>query len=132
VSTWDDLLALVKQNQDQPTWGGLSFTPSMENRFQSEVKATPWFSQFKERFGEEPNLDTTDYNTRRAWFNGILPTDTQYDPGLQHWTSKTPGGGNLKSNTHPTSWMNTYMEMTGKNPMAVQENLYKKLLGIVR
>jgi hypothetical protein len=128
MATWDDLLAPMQSNQDQPNWGGLSFPPEMEGRFQSEVQATPWYSQFQERFGEKPNLDTQDYNTRRAWFNGIKPQDTQYDPGLQHWTSKTSGGGNLKSVDHPSTWMQNYMEMTGKNPQAVQEDIYKKLL----
>jgi hypothetical protein len=128
VAVWDELIALAARHKDQPYWGELSFPPALESQFQTEVKETPWFTQFKERYGEEPNLDSKDYNTRRAWINNIRPQDTPYDPGLQHWTSALPGGGQLKNKDHPSTWKNDYMQMTGKDPDAVNLEIFKRLL----
>lgn len=38
-----------------------------EKKFQADIKATPWFSEFKKIYGEEPDLNSTNYNYRKAW-----------------------------------------------------------------
>ena len=31
------------------------------------IRATPWFSEFRDKYGEEPNLDDPNYYYRAAW-----------------------------------------------------------------
>jgi hypothetical protein len=35
---------------------------------------------------------------------------------MQHWASVTPSGESLKSKSHPTAWMEDYMQVTGRDP----------------
>ena len=98
------------------------FANIRESQFQSGIKATPWYSEFKREFGEEPNLNSPDYDYRKAWSAGVRPEKDQYDNGLYHWPSVDPSGVWLKSATHPTAWKETFMQRTGQNPDALGIN----------
>lgn len=86
-----------------------------ESRFQSDVKAHPWFTEFKKKYGEAPNLNDPDYNYRAAWKAGLMPEIYPHD-GTYHWQSSLPDGTMLKSENHPTAWMEHFMRVTGKDP----------------
>jgi hypothetical protein len=87
-----------------------------EDQFQAGIRATPWFSEFVKQYGEEPDLNTPDYNYRAAWGAGIRPVRYEHDGGRYHWPSSLPNGQMLKSANHPTAWKEYYMRATGKNP----------------
>jgi hypothetical protein len=87
-----------------------------EAAFQRDVRQTKWFQQFREKYGEPPNLNDSSYNYRAAWRAGVLPRDVKDDPEMQHWSSVTPSGESLKSRSHPTAWKEDYMQMTGRDP----------------
>jgi hypothetical protein len=90
-----------------------------ENQFQSWVRGTDWFSEFTKEFGEEPDLNTPDYDYRAAWKAGIRPERDPYDKNRFHWASSTGSGEMLKSAQHPTAWKEYFMRETGLNPDAV-------------
>ena len=58
---------------------GTKLTEGEEQKFQSWIKALPWYSQFKERYGEEPNLNDSQYDYRAAWKNGVIPQINLHD-----------------------------------------------------
>ena len=89
-----------------------------EAQFQAGIRATPWFSEFEKRYGEEPDLNTKDYDYRAAWAAGARPKPYEYDQGQYHWPSSI-GNQMFKSETHPTMWKQRYLEVTGQNPDAV-------------
>jgi hypothetical protein len=91
---------------------------SEEQRFQQWARALPWFSEFKQQYGEEPNLNDPEYNYRAAWRGGVVPTRYAPDGGRYHWPSSLPDGTMLKSKTHPTAWMEQFMRTTGFDPAA--------------
>lgn len=87
-----------------------------EARFQREIRATPWFQEFKKKNGGEPVLDDPDYDYRAAWKAGIRPQRYGHDGGAYHWSSSLPDGTMLKSENHPTAWMEHFMRATGVDP----------------
>jgi hypothetical protein len=87
-----------------------------EAAFQRGIRQTKWFQQFREKYGESPNLNDSSYNYRAAWKAGVRPQDYAHDPEMQHWASVTPSGESLKSKSHPTAWMEDYMQVTGRDP----------------
>jgi|WetSurMetagenome_2_1015567.scaffolds.fasta_scaffold1679695_1 hypothetical protein len=87
-----------------------------EAKFQDEIKNTLWYNQYKNQYGEAPNLDSTDYDYRKAYLNGIKPQNYDLDPTIQHWPSTTKSGEALKNASHPTAWMNDFMGSTGTDP----------------
>lgn len=87
-----------------------------EEKFQSEIRETEWFKEFTQEYGEEPNLDDPDYDYRAAWAAGVRPERYEHDGGKFHWPSNTPDGKPLKSENHPTKWMEDFMQKTGKDP----------------
>lgn len=90
-----------------PNWG-----PAEEQGFQEGVRQTPWYSEFKDRFGEGPDLDSKEYNYRAAWAAGARPA--YYEPDKSHhWPGETANGQSLKAKDHPTGWMEDYYQMTG-------------------
>lgn len=91
------------------------WTNQDESAFQSGIRKTPWFSQFVKQFGEEPNLNSPDYNYRAAWKANVRPENYEHDT-MQHWPSVTPLGYSLKAKSHPTAWMEDYMQITGADP----------------
>ena len=90
-----------------------------ENKFQVGIRATPWFQEFVSQYGEQPDLNTPDYDYRKAWAAGIRPERDPYDNNRYHWRSSLDNGQMLKSADHPTAWKEHYMRATGKNPDAV-------------
>jgi hypothetical protein len=87
-----------------------------EALFQKEIRNTEWFKEYVKEFGEEPDLNTSDYNYREAWKAGIRPERDPYDNNRYHWSSSLQDGTMLKSDTHPTAWKEHFMRLTGKNP----------------
>lgn len=88
-----------------------------EAQFQSGVAATPWYNEFRQQYGEAPDLSpSANYNYRLAWAGGVRPERDPYDSNRYHWPSALPTGEMLKSETHPTAWKEHYMQFTGKNP----------------
>jgi hypothetical protein len=110
---------------------GLSaMTDKKEALFQSGIRATPWFTEFVDTHGEEPNLSpSADYNYRKAWDAGLSPTPNEYDNNRHHWPSSLPNGEMLKKQGHPTLWKEHYMRATGTDPDSVgaTEQDYLKL-----
>ena len=101
-----------------------------ESNFQSGIRATPWFSEFKKRYGEDPDLSSSaDYDYRKAWKGGARPQRDKHDNDSYHWPSALPSGEMLKKPLHPTLWKEKYMRATGKNPDAtgVTEEEAKKI-----
>lgn len=91
-----------------------------EARFQRDMRTgdgyRQWFEQFVAKNGGEPNLDDPDYDYRSAWGAGIRPAPYEHDGGAYHWASSLPGGEMLKSESHPTAWMEHFMRATGVDP----------------
>jgi hypothetical protein len=91
-----------------------------EIRFQREIAATPWYTEFTKQYGESPDLSkNANYDYRKAWNAGVRPERDPYDSNRYHWPSSTPTGEMLKSATHPTAWKEHYMQAKGVNPDAV-------------
>lgn len=86
-----------------------------ELQFQLWIRQHPWFDQFVKTYGEDPDLNTPDYDYRKAWKSGVEPQINVND-GLYHWPSKTPSGEWLKGENHPTRWMQLFMEKYGYDP----------------
>jgi hypothetical protein len=87
-----------------------------------------WQQTFRDRFGEAPNLDSPDYNTRAAWLSGAQPKPYAPDGGLYHWPSNSGELATVgpwatpvpfKSSDHPSAWMQTYMDANRVDPMSV-------------
>lgn len=88
-----------------------------EQRFQSGIKALPWYQEFIRDYGEPPDLSAnSDYDYRRAWSLGIRPQRNQYDAGRYHWPSSDSTGAMLKSQNHPTLWKEHFMRAFGVDP----------------
>jgi len=96
------------------TYGLLS-----ENSFQKGIRSSQWFKEYVNEYGEEPDLNTTDYDYRKAWAAGIRPERDPYDNNRLHWGSALPDGTMLKSPSHKNEWKEYYMRITGQNPDAV-------------
>ena len=91
-----------------------------EASFQKWIRNTGWFKEFVSEYGEEPDLDTKDYDYRAAWRAGIQPERDPYDKNRYHWPSSLPSGQMLKSPEHPTAWKEYFMRETGQNPDALK------------
>ncbi len=102
---------------DPEPWRGRPsvLAPADEMKFQSWVRALPWYQQFKTKFGEEPNLNDPQYDYRRAYAAGMSPQATPHDD-IQHWGSTTQEGTPLKLAGHPTEWKQEFMTRTGRDP----------------
>ena len=85
-------------------------------RIISEIRKTPWFSEFVRQYGEEPDLsERSNYDYMTAWKSGIRPRINPNDQRY-HWDSKTPDGRMLKKPDHPTIWKTYFMDATGIDP----------------
>src|SRR5208283_4433753 len=87
-----------------------------EKKFQSFAKGTQWHKEYSQKYGEEPDLNSPDYDLRRAWKAGVIPqlsSDKTF-----HWADSEPKTGELlKSVHHPTAWMEPFMKQyPGANP----------------
>jgi len=101
-----------------------------EASFQKGIRDTDWFKEYVDEYGEEPDLDTKDYDYRKAWAEGIRPERDPYDNNRYHWRSSLGSGEMLKSKDHPTAWKEHYMREFGVNPDAkgVTEAQWKQYL----
>ena len=88
-------------------------------QFERDMKATPWYGAYVQRYGEPPNLDATEYDYQKAWRNKVVAQPDPYDQNFPHWPSTLPNGEPLKAATHPTMWKETFMQGTGINPDAI-------------
>lgn len=85
-------------------------------RIEGEIKKDPWYAQYVNKFGEEPDLSrNANYDYITAWKSGIRPKMNPHD-GLYHWDSKTREGEMLKKPDHPTIWKTYWMDKTGIDP----------------
>jgi hypothetical protein len=78
-----------------------------ERDFQYGIRQTPWFSEFQQRFGEEPDLNTPDYNYRAAWAAGARPDVRDPGDNLLHWDSR------YKGESHPNRFVNGVDTISG-------------------
>jgi len=84
---------------------------SERQRVISEIRKTPWFSNYVRKHGREPDLsDNADYDYFTAWTSGARPDKTG------HWPSYTADGKPLKMEGHPTLWKTRFMDVTGIDP----------------
>lgn len=102
---------------------GLKLSSAEEKKFQEWMNSNPrvlqWRKEFIREYGEEPNIDNSNYDYRKAWKNGVVPEPDQYDNNRLHWSSSTQSGEMLKADDHPTAWKEYFMRETGKNPDAI-------------
>jgi len=75
--------------------------------YETEIRATPWFSEFKAKYGEEPNLNDPNYDYRAAWAAGVRPTVRDPGDGLLHWDSR------FKGENHPNRYVGGIDTKTG-------------------
>lgn len=100
-----------------------SLSPEEETKFQGWIRGHPWFTEFKQQWGEEPNINAPEYDLRGAWKAGIEPIRYKYDRkplaneqgiydevNAYHWPSQ------FKSEDHPTMWMEKFMQRFGYDP----------------
>jgi len=91
--------------------------PDEEQKFQQFILNHPWYSEFKEEFGQEPQIDGGDYDYRGAWeargeeMFAKNPMDRKW-----HGYSKTPGGSWLKAPEHTTRWKEDFYQMFREDP----------------
>jgi hypothetical protein len=104
--TMGDLAALDQYGQlvtpNDPQW------PDPEQDFQRGIRQTPWYSEFKQRHGEEPDLNTPDYDYRRAWAAGVRPVQRDENDGQLHWDSR------FKGEAHPNRFVDGVDTVTGQ------------------
>jgi len=124
MAEWYEELAAHKQEKWEPT----QLSPEDEAKFKAYIMASPWFGQIKEYalLGGENLTDeqlyadltgpNADYDLRGAWAEGVVPQPYEHDGGTLHWPSTAPSGKMLKSNTHPTAWMEFFMRHEGVDP----------------
>lgn len=113
------LLGVAPQAQTSNTSLLAQALKAREGQFQRGIQATPWYSEFQQKYGEKPNLNDPEYNYRAAWSAGLRPERYAPDGGAYHWPSSLPNGQMLKSENHPTAWMEHFMRATGKDPNAL-------------
>ncbi len=83
----------------------------------SEIRKTDWFREYRDEFGEEPNLGPdANYDYITAWLSGVRPKRSAQDDNRFHWDSMTRDGVMLKKPDHPTVWKTHFMEITGLDP----------------
>jgi hypothetical protein len=116
------LLGVVPVGQGYMTpWARQHLQQQMqpELEFQNWFRSLPWFREFVQQYGEEPNSNDPDYDYRAAYQAGIAPDRYEYDGGRYHWPSSLPDGTHLKSENHPTMWMEQFMQQTGVDPLSL-------------
>lgn len=79
---------------------GQSRTGLDEAIFQAGIRQTPWFKEYVKEHGEEPDLNTTDYDYRTAWAAGARPdVRDPSDNNRLHWPSE------FKGDNHPNRFV---------------------------
>ena len=93
------------------------------------MKATEWYKEMKEDFGEVDISRSSDFNYRLAWENGVHLTAARspIDNKIHMFGSFEDKEGNiinLKSPEHKTRWKSDLIQLTGIN--ADEEGLTKE------
>jgi len=88
--------------------------PADETAFQTFMAFNPqvrdWKTAFGNKYGEQPNLtDDPTYDYRKAYMAGNRPVPVASD-NIPHW------GSEGKADTHPTEWMQLFMQKFGVDP----------------
>ena len=111
-------MADTRKDVLQTQFAALDAVPTPRpNKFEKEIRATPWFKDFTKTYKEEPNLTNSDYNYERAWELGVRPVINEYDKVTPwHWPSEAPNGEMLKAADHPTMWKTQFMNEFGYDP----------------
>ena len=93
----------------------------IENTIKNDPRYKPWYDEFVKNNGGPPNLNDPDYDYQAAVKGGIVPKPYTDANGVTsyHWSSSLPDGQMLKSENHPTAWMEHFMRQTGKDPKDV-------------
>jgi len=97
--------------------------PFNEEEFQKGIRATDWYNEYIQQYGEGPDLRPMsddprkgpNYDYRAAWARGVRPNYRDPNDGQLHWASSA-GGQMLKSESHPTFWKEGFMRRHGVNP----------------
>jgi hypothetical protein len=121
----------LMQPQMQKTNGLLQVPEKFdESNFQKSIRNTDWFKEFVKEYKEEPDLNTPEYDYRKAWSMGIRPEKDPYDQNRYHWASSTQEGEMLKSPNHPTAWKEYFMRDYGYNPdeLGITRQIYEGML----
>lgn len=87
----------------------------LQGMLSSDPRYKPWYDEFTQKNGGPPNLNDPDYDYRAAVQNGVVPQRDVNGDNTYHWSSSA-GGKMLKSENHPTAWMEHFMQATGKDP----------------
>jgi hypothetical protein len=117
--------------QQQPTSGLLNVPTGFDEQgFQNWIRNTDWFKEFVKEYNEEPDLNTSDYDYRKAWLSGIVPERDPYDKNRYHWASSTDSGEMLKALDHPTAWKEYFMRDYGQNPdsLGITKEMYENMI----
>ena len=83
-----------------------------EAEFQDWIRQTPWYPEYKLKYREEPDLNTSVYDYRGAWKAGAVPQKNPND-NMYHWPSK------FKSEEHPTFWKEIFMRKFRIDPDSI-------------
>lgn len=105
--------------------------PDREQQFQTFMAFDPnvraWRNSFQTRYGEAPDINSHDFDYRRAWQYGARPEPHAADGGFPHWPSGTmapPYAGDVyfKAPDHETMWKQRFFEQFGgADPDTVQQ-----------
>ena len=95
-------------------------SPKEEERFQKEIKSSPWYLQYKTKYKEEPNLTDPNYDYREAWKQGVKPEINPTD-NMYHWSDRA-GNTMLKSIYHDAAWAQPFMDQYKINPDNLSPN----------
>jgi hypothetical protein len=96
-----------------------------EQAFQYDMQFSPgyrdWYRGINRDYGEPPNLDAPEYDTRGAWRAGVVPQPYEHAQGQYHWPSSVQNpprmeSVSLKTPEHPTYWMEHFMRSQGMDP----------------
>lgn len=102
--------------------GDIALPPEEERQFRGWVKGLDWYKEYVQEYGEHPNLNDPNFNYRTAYSHGVTPARSEFDYSDKlgkyrfHWPDALPGGTMLKTETHPSAWMNKFMGDYGFDP----------------
>lgn len=101
-----------------PEPSNLGDNAALEQFLKTDPQYKPWYDEFVQTNGAPPKVDDPDYDYRAAIKGGIAPHPYTDASGVTsyHWASSLPNGDMLKSENHPTAWMEHFMRQTGKDP----------------
>jgi len=110
--------------------GMTQLAPVEEKKFQEWMNTNPrvlqWKQEFVKQFGEQPEINNSDYDYRAAWKSGVVPEPDEYDENRLHWSSSTSSGKMLKGEDHKTAWKEFFMRQFGDNPDKLRDEMVKE------